>query len=282
MLPLIAREVLSGGPTLYGLLLAAVGAGAVGGALVLPKIKAKLGADRTVAAGTIGTALVMMLLAVVPSQITAIAAAGLAGLSWIAVLSSVNVAAQTSLPDWVRARGLSVFLTVFFGSMSAGSLAWGQIASIWGIPIALIAAAVGAVVIIPLTRSAKLGLGAAQDLTPSMHWPEPVISQDVVPDGPVMVQITYRVPEANRAEFMSLIQNLASSRRRGGGYRWAVMQDAAEPEVFVETWWEASWLDHERQHLRVSHEDQALQNRITAVLVPGSKTDVHHFLQGKA
>ena len=174
-LPLIARTVLGGGPTLYGILLGAVGAGAVGGALVLPAIRTSLGTDRTVAAGTLGTALVLALFAVVPSPVVAGAASALAGASWIAVLSSLHVSAQTALPDWVRARGLSVFLTVFFGAMSAGSLLWGQVASTMGIPAALLIAAAGAVVTIPLTWRAKLGQGAGLDLAPSLHWPAPPV-----------------------------------------------------------------------------------------------------------
>ncbi len=278
MLPLIAREVLQGGPTLYGLMLAGVGAGAVGGALVLPKIKARLGADGTVAAGTAGTAVVMVLMAVAPNQVLAISASVMAGLSWIAVLSSLNVSAQTALPDWVRARGLSVFLTVFFGAMSIGSLAWGQVASLWGVPLALLAAAAGAVLMIPLVRSAHLGLGATQDLVPSMHWPEPILSGDTTPDGPVMIQVSYRVGLGNQATFFALIKQLSASRRRGGGYRWSVMQDAEAPEVFVETWWEASWLDHQRQHQRVSREDQKLQEQIAGLLLPDHTTSVRHYI----
>ncbi len=278
MLPLIAREVLDGGAELYGILMGAVGGGAVAGALVLPKIKARLGADGTVMAGTIGTAVVMLLMALVPNQAAAVAASVLAGLSWIAVLSSLNVSAQTALPDWVRARGLSVFLTVFFGSMSLGSLAWGQVASIWGIPMALIIAAVGALIAIPLTRWAHLGLGAAQDLAPSMHWPEPVLSTDAVTDGPVMIQIAYQVPVAQRPQFLHLMGELAASRRRGGGYHWACMQDAADPTRFVEVWSEASWIDHERHHQRVTNEDAAVQLRIKELLELGTSPDVQHFL----
>ena len=282
MLPLIAREVLAGGPTFYGLLLTGVGAGAVGGALLLPKIKGRLGADNTVAAGTAGTALVMVLMAVVPSQILALAAAVLAGLSWIMVLSSLNVSAQTALPDWVRARGLSVFLTVFFGSMSLGSLVWGQVASVWGIPVALIAAAAGALVLIPLTRRAHLQMGAKMDLSPSAHWPEPVIVGTARDDGPVQIQITYQVAEADQVAFLALIHDLAASRRRGGGHRWSVMRDAADPDRFVESWWEGSWLDHQRQHARVSNEDAKVQERIRGVLKDGTAPEVVHLVSPPA
>lgn len=278
MLPLIAREVLSGGPTLYGILLAALGAGAVVGALVLPAVKKRLGADRTVAAGTIGTAAVMLIMSTVQVQAVAVAAAGLAGLSWIAVLSSLNVSAQTALPDWVRARGLSIFLTVFFGAMSLGSLAWGQVASIWGLPVALIAAATGALTFVPVTWRAQLGLGATQDLTPSAHWPEPVLSGETDPDGPVRIEIVYSVPRTNQDAFLKLMRDLGTSRRRGGGFRWSCMRDAADPERFVEAWTEASWVSHQRHHARVTRQDQALQEKIKALLDPGADPQVAHLL----
>ena len=278
MLPLIARSVLAGGPTLYGTLLAAVGAGAVGGAFLLPAIKRRLGPDRTVAAGTLGTAGVLIVLAILPDPVVAVVAAALAGLSWIAVLSSLNVSAQTALPDWVRARGLSIFLTVFFGSMSAGSLLWGHVAAVWGIPAALLAAAAGAVALIPLSWRARLGQGEKLDHTPSMHWPEPVLAGEGPADGPVMIQIEYRVAAPQSGAFRDLMAELARSRRRGGGFRWSLMQDAAEPERFVETWWEPSWLDHKRHHTRVSEEDRALQERIGALLKPDHKPVVGHFV----
>ncbi|MEL6979583.1 MAG: MFS transporter [Pseudomonadota bacterium] len=278
MLPLIARETLQGGPTLFGVLMAAVGAGAVGGAMLLPKLKRALGPNRTVAAGTVGTALVMGVMALSTSQTVAVVACALAGFSWIAVLSSLNVSAQTALPDWVRARGLSVFLTVFFGAMSLGSLAWGQVAAFSSLQTALLMAAAGALIAIPLTWRARLQLGASLDLAPSMHWPEPILAGSAAPDGPVMVQIAYEVTEENRPAFSALMSELAASRRRGGGYRWSLMRDAAAPTRFVETWWEASWLDHQRQHARVSREDAALQARIRDLLSAPGAPEVRHFV----
>jgi len=261
MLPLIARDILGGGPTLYGVLLTSVGAGAVGGALVLPRVKGALGPDRTVMAGTLGTASVLAILALVPQTWAAIGAAALAGFSWIAVLSSLNVSAQTALPDWVRARGLSVFLTVFFGAMAGGSLVWGQVASLWSIPTALVAAACGAVLLVPLTARFRLGRGES-DLTPSMHWPEPVMAESTAADGPVLIKIEYRVAAAERLNFIALMRQLAGGRRRHGGYGWTLRQDAGDRECFFETWHEASWLEHRRHHRRVTADDHRLQNEI--------------------
>ncbi len=193
-------------------------------------------------------------------------------------MSSLNVSAQTSLPDWVRARGLSIFLTVFFGSMSLGSLLWGQVATIWTIPSALIIAAIGALALIPLTWRARLGQGETLDLSPSMHWPEPVLATDKAPDGPVMIQISYHVANADQKAFRRLMSALADSRRQGGGYRWSLMNDAADPERFVEAWWEASWLDHQRHHTRVTEESRRLQERIVALQIDKIAPTTKHFV----
>lgn len=272
MLPLIARDVLAGGPTLYGLLLASVGAGAVLGALILPSIRSRFGANGTVALGTLGTAIAMASFALAPQVALApevglaAAASALAGVSWIAVLSSLNVSAQTALPDWVRARGLSVFLTVFFGAMAAGSLIWGQIASRLSIEIALLIAAGGAVGFVPLTWAAKLGQGEALNLSPSSHWPEPVTREGADDaSGPVMIQIIYQVGVDDHPAFETLMVQMRQARRRSGAYRWSLMQDAESPDRFVETWFEPSWADHLRHHGRVTESDRALQDEVKAI-----------------
>lgn len=278
MLPLIARNVLGGGPTLYGTLLASLGAGAVAGAIVLPTISKKLGPDRTVALGTLGTAIVLIVLAVVPNNIAAACAAALAGLSWIAVLSSLNVSAQMAVPNWVRARGLSLSLTIFFGSMSAGSLIWGQIAGMASIPTALIAAAVGALLLIPLTWRAKLGQGAEMDLSPSSHWPQPLVEAPNAEErGPVMIQVRYEIDPERQLAFTKAMSDLAYARRRSGAYRWTLMQDAQSPHRFVESWFEASWIDHLRHHERVSVEDKRIQDKALSFDIRNSPPAAEHY-----
>jgi MFS family permease len=279
MLPLIARQVLGGGPTLYGVLLGSVGVGAVLGALVLPAIRRRFDADRVVAVGTAGTALSMVVFASVAEPVAAAAAAVLGGMSWIAVLSSLNVSAQTALPDWVRARGLSVFLTVFFGAMALGSLIWGQVAAVSAVPMALGIAAVGALATLPLTRRFHLNLGASLDLAPAMHWPAPVLSGAATPGaGPVMVRVEYVIDRADEARFGTLMLELGAARRRGGGYGWTLMRDAADSSRYAETWFEANWTEHLRHHERVSGADRALQEEIRALHRGAAGPMVEHFL----
>ena len=115
---------------------AASAATSAAAALVLPWLTAWLGPDRLVAAGTLGTAAAMVLFAVARDPTPAFAASVLAGASWIAVLAMLNVSAQVALPDWVRARGLAVFVTVFFGALTLGSAIWGQTATVLSLPLA--------------------------------------------------------------------------------------------------------------------------------------------------
>ncbi|MDN5851142.1 MAG: MFS transporter, partial [Nitrococcus sp.] len=263
----------------YGILLGCVGAGAVGGAFLLPRLKAALGADRLVALGTLGTALVLVVFALVPNQWIAAAVSLLAGVSWIAVLSSLNVSAQVSLPDWVRARGLGVFVTVFFGAMSAGSVAWGQTASVLGVPATLIIAAGGAVLVMPLTWRWKLQLGADMDLSPSMHWPAPVVAGEIAHDrGPVMVTVEYRIGPAERETFLEAMTDLGAERRRDGAFAWGVFEDVADPARCVEYFMVESWLEHLRQHERVTNADRVLQARVRHFHEGDTPPLVTHFV----
>jgi MFS family permease len=134
LLPLVARGQVAGGPEIYGLLLGAIGAGAVGGAFALPWLKAKLGPDWLMAAGTLGTSGALVLYGLAMEPVVAMSASVIAGASWIAVLSTLNVSAQVALPDWVRGRGLALFVTVFYGAMTLGSVMWGDVAAIVGVP----------------------------------------------------------------------------------------------------------------------------------------------------
>jgi MFS family permease len=264
LLPLVARDRIGGGPAMYGILLGAIGAGAVIGAFLLPWLKAKLGPDRLVAGGTFGTVVALVLFGLARDGIAGISASLLAGLSWIAVLASLNVSAQVALPEWVRGRGLALYMTVTFGGMTLGSAIWGKAAGLIGLPMAHFVAAAGALAVIPLTWRWKLQTGAGVDLTPSLHWPVPVTSQDIEQDrGPVLVTVEYRIRASHREDFLIALSELARERRRDGAYDWALFEDAAEDGRFVETFHVGSWLEHLRQHERITKADRVLQDAVS-------------------
>src|SRR5216684_3132606 len=276
LLPLVARNQVAGGPELYGLLLGAIGAGAVAAAFALPWLKRCLGADRLVAAGTVGTAIALLLFALAKQPAMALAASLIAGVSWIAVLATINVSAQVALPGWVRGRGLSIFGTVMFGSLTLGSAVWGKVAALTGLPAAHLVAALGILIGAPLLWRWQLQTGADLDLTPSMHWPEPVSSGDIQADrGPVLVTVEYRIRPNDRAAFLDAISKLADERRRDGAFDWGVFEDLAHEGRFVETFMLDSWIEHLRQHERVTHADRELQELVNRLQIDGAPKVTH-------
>src|SRR5262245_27492509 len=214
LLPLIAREQIAGGPDLFGFILAIIGAGAVGGAFALRWLESKLGADWLVAAGAIGTAVAMVLFAVARGPALALLASVIAGAGWTVAVATLNVSAQIALPDWVRGRGLAMFATVLFGATAAGSAIWGQAASMVGLPGAQFIAAAGLLAAIPLTWRWKLGTGAHVDLTPSMHWPDLIVTHDVERhEGPVLVTVEYRTATNLSPPWISWATSAPAQRR---------------------------------------------------------------------
>jgi hypothetical protein len=167
------------------------------------------------------------------------------------------------LPDWVRGRGLAVYVTVFFGTLTIGSALWGFAAERLGLPAAHFLAGGGAFIALWVTRRWPLQSGPAADLTPSMHWPEPVLAAGVDQDaGPVLVTIEYHVAAENREAFLAALVPLCRERRRDGAYDWNVFEDTAHPERMIETFLTDSWLDHLRQHRRVTRADRAVEERV--------------------
>jgi Transmembrane secretion effector len=192
------------------------------------------------------------------------------------VLASLNVSAQVSLPDWVRGRGLAVFVTVFSGTLSLGSAVWGQLAAVAGLPATLLLAATGAFVAIPLVWRWKLQTGAGLDLSPSMHWAPPTPTFDVQADrGPVLVTVEYQIRSSDRAQFLEAIAKLGDERRRDGAFRWGLFEDVSHTGRFVETFLLDSWIEHLRQHERVTKADRDLAEAVNRFQIDGSPKVTH-------
>jgi len=274
LLPLVTRSQIGGGPALYGLLLGIIGASAVGGAFLLRWLREKLGADQLLSIATLASAVATGLFALAHDATTAVVASLIAGASWIGAVASLNVSAQLALPEWVRGRGLAVYVTVMFGALSIGSAIWGELAAMVGLTAALLIAAVGAIIAIPLTRAWKVQTGAVEDLSPSMHWPSPITTSAIEPDrGPALVTVEYHIDPKNREPFLHALGRSARERRRDGAYDWGVFEDPAKEGRFIETFLTDSWLDHLRQHQRVTKADRIMEQVVRRFQVgDGPKT----------
>jgi MFS family permease len=283
LLPVLVSRELQGGASLYGVLLGCIGTGAVAGALLMPRAHALFSRDRLVAYATLAYALANGLLAAVPNVRVAALALLMAGASWVAILASLQVAAQTALPPWVRGRGLAMYWVVLMGGMTAGSVGWGHMAERLGIPWALAAAAACLVVGIIGTGRLRIGGHDAVDLSPSADWPMPVTAGTPELDaGPVLVTVEYRIPPENVVRFLKAMRSLRRVRLRDGAVYWQVFRDVEQPERFVEHFVTESWAEHLRQHGRVTVADRDVQERIVALQAGGERPRVIHYLAGYA
>lgn len=249
LLPVVAATHLRLGSAGYGLLLAMVGLGAVGGAFVMPWLRMRLGLSSMVTGAVLVTAAATVLVAMTSSAIVAGIALIPVGGAWIAVLSSLNAGLQLALPSWVRARALAYYLAVFSGAQGLGAAVWGALAARTSVTTALLAAAALLVLGAVLGLRTPMPDPADLDRTPSAHWPTPHLT--VVPnpdDGPILVTLTYRVPEGNVAAFTKAMRRVGLSRRRTGALRWELFRDGGDPTRFVEAYLVGTWAEHLRQH----------------------------------
>ncbi|MDR9751730.1 MFS transporter [Pseudomonas sp. SZMC_28357] len=281
LLPLVARSLLGGGPGFYGILLGAVGVGAIAGAILMPRLRVHLSADGLMLLAALVTAAVMAFLSLAPPQWAAVGALFALGAAWITALTTLNGVAQSILPNWVRGRSLAVYLTVFNGAMTAGSLSWGAVATLIGVPLTLLTGAVGLVVTGLVAHRLKLPEGES-DLMPSGHWPEPMTATTLEHDrGPVLIQIEYRIAVQDRVDFLTALHALSAERRRDGAYAWDICEDVTDPEVMLEWFQVESWAEHLRQHQRVSNADADLQSTVLRYHKGESKPLVRHFLAAR-
>ena len=281
LLPVIAKTELGGGPGTYGLLLGAVGVGAVIAAIALPSVRHKLSRGTQVVAGTLLYSATSIALAWIHSEIVLVFVMLLSGAAWITVLSALQVSAQTTVPSWVRARTLSIYIMVFAGSLFVGSTFWGWVATRFGVSQALTAAAISVAFAGLLSARIDLKGKDPKDLMPSAHWPQPIVVEDVEHDrGPVMVTIAYQADLKKRSEFLEAMDELGRVRRRDGAIFWGVFEDVARPGHYLEMFSDSSWLEHLREHERVSHEVQRAEERVIQFLV-GDSPLIQHYIGGK-
>src|SRR3984885_12160163 len=273
LLPLVARSQTGDGAEVYGQLMAAIGVGSIVATLALKWLKTRLGPNGQAALGAIGTAVSLFLLAAAREPILALVASFITGAASIIALTPFFVSAQVTLPEWVRGRGLAIFLTVYFGALTLGSALWGEVATAKGVPFALSSAGAGALIGLALTWRWRLQAGEAQDLTPSMRWRAPCFLNRVANDqGPIMAIIEYTIDPKDSSAFLAILQDISLERRRDGAYAWHIFEDPIVPGKMIETYLIHSALELKYRQARLTTADQMIEDGVNQFLKAPAST----------
>lgn len=266
LMPLVASELVDGGPMTFGLLLGAFGVGAIGGAAGSTRLRESMSSEALVRVSCIAFAAgvtVAALSRVLPLTLFALL---FCGASWVLALSTFNVTVQLSTPRWVVARALSLYQMAAFGGMALGSWLWGVIAEQGDIRMALFVAAAAMLACAALGLWLPLAKLTDLNLDPLRPLREPATAVPVQPrTGPVVVTIEYVIREADVPEFLGAMAERRRIRRRDGARNWRVLRDLADPEVWIERYESPTWLDYIRHNSRLTHDDAAVPEQLRAL-----------------
>jgi MFS family permease len=263
----------------YGVMLSWLGAGAITGALLMGKAGSRLTFNQRVLLGVLVFVGTNTALALVTQIYILYAVMFVSGIAWLMVMTSFSTTVQLSVPRWVQARVISVYMLVFQAGLSVGSLVWGELADHLSLETALLAAAgwmlASTLLALPFPMRSAEGL----DLAPAEHWPNPATQNPVDPDdGPVLVMVEYRIDPADWPAFQVAAEQLKRLRLRDGALRAGVFSDVAQPTRITEFFYVATWGEHERQHHRFTREDQVVEARVRQFHQGPEEPRVTHFL----
>ncbi|MDR0433348.1 MAG: MFS transporter [Bifidobacteriaceae bacterium] len=267
LLAVASRNLLGLGSAGYGVGLAALGVGAVVGAVIGPKICIKLPMTAVLAGATVAFAAGICAVAMVEVPAVVWAVLVVAGIGWVVVLTVLQTGLQLTLPAWVRARGASAYILVFMGGQGLGAVVWGSVANWLNLTFTLLVAAglllAGAVTLMWWPLMPNTG---QLDRTPQTVSPPNLPTQPAPDDGPIHVRLTYKVPAANLDAFDHQARRVELSRRRMGAQHWTIWQDLTNPEQIVEQYTIDTWGEYlDLLSERITGFDSELAAALTAL-----------------
>ena len=280
LMPIVARDIIKGGPLTYGFMLGAFGVGAIAGAFSNAWLREKLTSENIVRLAFAGFALSEALMGATSSGLIAGLAAIVGGACWVVALSLFNTIVQLSTPRWVVGRALSFYQTASFGGMAAGSWLWGAVAENNNVSLALSIAAIvtgGGVIIgffLPMPVFEEL------DLDPLDRFREPPLHLEILPrSGPIAIHIDYDIRDEDLKEFLALMVERRRIRIRDGAQAWALMRDLENPHIWTETYHTPTWVDYVRHNQRRTKADAENLDRLWALHQGEGPPRVHRMIE---
>ena len=233
----------------------------------MPRLRQWLPRDSLVLRATMLQSASTAVMALAPNVWVAVPAMLINGAAWITCANSLSVSAQLALPDWVRARGMSIYQIAIMGGSALGAALWGQVATVTSVPTALGVAAISGTVCMLLALRYVHDTSLEEDLTPSREFKVPIA--DAPPgEGQVLVTIEYLIDPLRAQDFRALMQESRRSRLRQGALSWDLLRDVNQPGRFIEQIIDESWTEHLRRFDRVTASDVSLRERKLAFHLP--------------
>ena len=266
LMPLVAKNLLGGGPLVYGLMLGAFGAGAVAGAISSAKLRRAFSTETIVRAACIAFAVAAAVAGVSTRLPVTMAGLLLAGAGWVLALATFNVSVQLSAPRWVVARALSLYQMAAFGGIAGGSWLWGVVAERESIVVALLACAAVLLACAAFGTWRPLAQSEDLDLDPLRQWnaPETAVPVDQR-TGPVVITIEYLIRQDDQLRFLAAMSERRRIRRRDGALNWRLLRDLADPELWIERYETPTWLDYVRLNNRLTRHDAVIPESLRAL-----------------
>lgn len=283
LLPVVAINLVSGGPLTYGFMLGSFGIGAIGGAMLNARLREALSSEMIIRYAFAGFAGSMALTA--SSPFVALTCAGLlvSGACWVLALSLFNTIVQLSTPRWVVGRALSLYQTVTFGGIAGGSWLWGVAADQFGVSNALYGSA--AVMLIGIVVGLRFSMPAfaSLNLDPLNRFIEPALGLNITPrSGPIVILVDYQISDADLPEFLRLMAERRRIRIRDGARNWALMRDLENPGIWTETYHTSTWVEYIRHNQRRTQADAENTDRLRALHGGNEPPHVHRMIERQA
>ncbi|MFO7291525.1 MAG: MFS transporter [Actinomycetes bacterium] len=250
-------DQIGGSSAQYGLLLGAMGVGALVAAFGRHRLAGRLG-KRSIQIGVTVFGLAGVYVGLVDSVALAVPGLIVVGICWVLTLVTLNTTTQTLSPEWIRGRAMSLYTLAFTGITPLGAILSGALADVIGPGNAIAVMSAGTILLglcVPLFRIPSL-----EEIRPPEYNEEVRLEDhpEGLEGGPVMVVNTWTIDAGDYEEFVKVMNRIRRVRLSTGAYRWRLYRDVGHPDRFSEIFLVSSWDEHLAQHRRIDDRSRAL------------------------
>jgi len=175
----------------------------------------------------------------------------LSGAFWVLTLTNLNATAQLMAPEWIRGRAMSLYSLAFGGILPIGSIIAGIVADAVGTGMAMVILCSGSVilgVVSPRFRLPTLEEVESPEFSAEREAP---IHEETIEGGPVLIFNTWLIDDTDFDAFTGVMNRVRLVRLRTGAYRWRLLRDVSNPRRLTEMFAVGSWEEHLAQHRRI-------------------------------